>query len=132
MHDVFEDVCRKIGVKKVGQIIAGLGKVAWRKTEKQPSHQQRSVQKLPSTEAGHCGRVSLEALERGHTPSIAHPRRATHHSGTVEGFAHLLIFPSFLVDSQQERMFPTPGAIRASRSRLAIFNGLHAQRKNTF
>ena len=72
------------------------------------------------------------SLERGHTPSIAYLWRATHHSGTVEGFVYLLIFPSFLVDFHQECMFPSSGVIRASWSRLVIFNGLHVQRKNTF
>ena len=32
MHEKSKEVCEKIGVKMAGQRVAGLGKVAWRKT----------------------------------------------------------------------------------------------------
>ena len=33
MHEKLKDVCKKIGVKKAGQKVAGMGKSAWRKTQ---------------------------------------------------------------------------------------------------
>ena len=35
MHEKFKEVSEKIEVKKAGQKVAGLGKVAWRKTLKE-------------------------------------------------------------------------------------------------
>ena len=36
MFEKLREVCRKIGVKNAGRRMAGLGKVAWRKTEREP------------------------------------------------------------------------------------------------
>ena len=36
MHERLQELCWKVRVKKAGQRIAGLGRVAWRKTEKEP------------------------------------------------------------------------------------------------
>ena len=33
MHNKYKDISRCVGVKKVGQIVAGLGKLAWRKDQ---------------------------------------------------------------------------------------------------
>ena len=41
-RNVQKKVCRKMRVKKVGQRIVGLGKVAWRKTEKEPFFSSKS------------------------------------------------------------------------------------------
>ena len=37
MHEEQKEVTEKIGVKKAGQSVVGLGKVAWRKTQKESS-----------------------------------------------------------------------------------------------
>ena len=48
--DVHEQVCKNIQVKKAGQIFAGMGKLAGRKSESQPSFRLKWSWKAPSTE----------------------------------------------------------------------------------
>ena len=68
MHERLQELCWEVGVKKAGQRIAGLGRVAWRKTEKEPFFSKRRDWKLPSTEGRHCGKGSYVSLGRVHDP----------------------------------------------------------------
>ena len=70
MHDVFEDVCRKMGVKKVGQIIAsGQGGVA--KDGEATFSPAKKCPEAAFNRSWALRKSVFGSLERGHTPSIA-------------------------------------------------------------
>ena len=72
--DMFErlrEVSRKIGVKNAGQRMAGLGKVAWRKTEREPFLSARKGLDAAFNRKSELRESLFGSLERGHTQSIA-------------------------------------------------------------
>ena len=72
MFEKLREVCRKIGVKNAGQRMAGLGKVAWRKTEREPFLSARKGLDAAFNRKSELRESLFGSLERGHTQSIAY------------------------------------------------------------
>ena len=75
MHEKLKEVCKHIGLQKAGQTVAGLGRVAWRKTQEEPFFlsEEGTGRRLQQKDGTAC--ISLGSLERGHSPSAADMRR---------------------------------------------------------
>ena len=72
MHERKKEVFRNIGVKKAGQIIAGLGKVAWRKTGRNLFFSAKNDLEAAFNRRSVLRESLQEVWKRGHTRHTAY------------------------------------------------------------